>query len=162
LRAKLNYFFMNEENFTKSLNKEFDKVDKAIQSQPRETILILQAHLFAENFIDEIICTLLKRGDILMENNFTFFQKLSIIQALDIMEPHLIDVLKRLNKCRNNISHKLQYKLTERDVDLIGLPFGERYTKFKKENDDINVRLRFVVYGLIAQLHICLNKQQKK
>lgn len=153
---------MEKEDLIKSLDSELDKIEKAIKSQPKELVLILQAHLFAENFIDEIIRTLLKRGDILMDSNFTFYQKLLIIQALDILDARLIDVLKRLNKYRNKVSHELQYNLTERDVDLIGSPFGEYYMKCKKSYGDINSRLRWVIYTLIARLHISTNKQQKK
>jgi len=69
-----------------------------------------------------------------MDSNFTFYQKLLIIQTLDMLDARLIDVLKQLNKYRNRASHELQYNLTERDIDLIGSPFGEYYIKRKKKD----------------------------
>ncbi|MBA3047587.1 hypothetical protein KKC83_06810 [Patescibacteria group bacterium] len=140
------------------LNKELDKIDAAIKSQPEEIILVLQAHLFVENIIDEMLCSILKRGDILTENNLSFYQKLLIIQASDIIESYLIDTLKRLNNIRNKFSHQLQYNLSEKDIDFIGAPFGERYKKIKKSDSEYpKVRLRWIIYTLIAHLRIKVN-----
>jgi hypothetical protein len=145
-------------NIKDILDKELDKIDDAIKSQPEELILILQAHLFVENIIDEILCSILKRGDILTENNLSFYQKLLVIQASGIIESYLIDILKRLNNIRNKFSHQLQYHLSEKDIDSIGAPFGELYKKIKKSDSECpKVRLRWIIYSLIAHLRIKAN-----
>lgn len=132
---------------------------RAISRQPDSVLVILRSHLLAEYYLDKIILLKLSRGDIIIENNFSFWQKLIVVKSLGVLPDYLIDSLKNLNKVRNDCSHVLEYKISERDIDRIGRPFTDEYLKLKSEHlDNIDTLLSYTIGLLSARLEGYIKK----
>ncbi|MCK4553382.1 hypothetical protein KAU19_00260 [Candidatus Parcubacteria bacterium] len=145
----------------------FVKFMKALEGHSRDVSIILRCHLLAEYFLDQVILTLIPRGDlILTEGHFTFTNKLLIVKSLDAIDDEVLTSVKHLNTVRNNCSHQMDYSISEADIDLIGRPFGRHYTKLKKENKKFEDLLEDTLMSTMAQFEGCLysliDKKQKK
>lgn len=111
----------------------FERFMEALKSAPTDTSKILNCHLLAEYYLEQIIHARLPRGDILLDANFTFANKLTVVEALQVVTHATTSSIRALNKVRNACSHQLDYKVTESAIDAIGQPFAEVYVKAKKE-----------------------------
>ena len=111
----------------------FTRFIKVVNPKLDPILMVLKALLLAEYYIDQIISLEIPRGDILLDNNFTFSQKLIIVKALNIMDNGLWDSINALNKLRNRGAHDMEYKISETDIDKIGFPQGKAYTELKEK-----------------------------
>jgi hypothetical protein len=118
----------------KPLNKGYEKFIDAAGTKRDEVTMILRSHLLVEYYLDHVIILEIPRGDILLKENFSFSQKLFIIEALDILAKEVTDSARALNSVRNRCAHDLDYKVTEVDIDKIGRPFGKEYLEIKKKH----------------------------
>ncbi len=128
-------------------SKEMERFRAAIGEEGDPVMLVLRAHLFTENLLERLIRSQLPRGDKVAENaNLTYFQKLVLVDALELLPDMIISSLRQLNKLRNECAHQLQKAINESDVVRIGSPLGKFFTSAKKESnfDDV-VLLRKVV-----------------
>ncbi len=133
--------------------KHFDKFKKFVEENMEPVTMILHCHLLAEYYIDQLIISNLKRGDILIDSNFTFLNKLLVIKSLNILAENLVDSLKNLNKVRNDCSHVLDYQVYESDIDKIGRPFGKDYSVLKmKYLNNTKELLFYTLMILMAEL----------
>lgn len=113
----------------------FLKFQKAIGGQHNDVAAVLNCHLVAEYFLEQIIHAQIPRADILFtEGRLTFSSKLLLVKSLDIVDDEVVAALKGLNKVRNFCSHELDYTITEANIDLIGRPFGKEYIERKQEH----------------------------
>lgn len=122
---------------------------KAIDRQPDSVIVVLRSHLLAEYYLDKIILAKLPRGDVIINKNLTFSQKITIVESLDFLSNYLLDSLKSLNTIRNNASHTLEYKVSEKDIDKIGIPFKNKYFELKSKYFNNIDSLLNVTLGLL-------------
>ena len=68
-----------------------------------------------------------------------------------------------LNNLRNRCAHVINYKISEDDVDKIGLPLGQSYSKSKFEFSEIRQLLyKTLATLLIRDLDFFVNYQQLK
>ena len=142
----------NGENERKA-NPHFERFIKAIPKGTDSVAGILRVHLLAEYYLDQIIITRLKRGDIITDAKFQFWEKIIIIEALDIVSKEILDSLKKLNVVRNSCSHVLEYCITESDIDKIGNPFGKKYQDYKtKLGPDTSKLLQQTLAILMSRL----------
>ena len=124
---------------TKKFNDGFIRFMKAADPKNDPVLMILKCHLLAEFYMDKLLIAALPRGDILVDEDkvqLMFFNKLSVVEALNILSKKIIDSLKKLNKLRNDCSHEQDYEISECDIDKLGNPFGVDYLKQKKEISD--------------------------
>jgi hypothetical protein len=129
----------------------FLKFMKAMEGHPSDVSAILNCHLVAEYFLDQIIHASLPRADVLLEGSrYTFSNKLLLVKALDVLSDQTVSSLKALNKVRNLCSHELDYKVTETNIDSIGRPFGKEYLEMKKEY--ANELLHYTLMTPLARL----------
>lgn len=136
------------------------EIEKLINDQSKESQFVLRAHLIVEYLLEEIIQYTIKRSDILLDNNFNFPQKVSIAYSTGALEEKIATSLKNLNKVRNKFSHELHYKISEKDVDSIGIPLGDIYKKEKENNFEL---LEKATYSLIGYMYgIVFNLKDKK
>lgn len=130
----------------------FSKFLKAMQGQSSDVTKLLNCHLLAEYYLEQIIHVSIKRGDILLtDGQLRFATKLHLVRALDEVSDSTLTSLKHLNTVRNLCSHSMDYEITEANIDLIGRPLGKDYTLDVKEKhkDDI---LGFTLAILIGRL----------
>ncbi|MFA6271584.1 MAG: hypothetical protein WC693_00555 [Patescibacteria group bacterium] len=127
---------------------------------------ILRCHLIVEYFLDQIIIATHRRGDIISTNSrFTFSYKLTVVQSIDFVDNNILISIKHLNEVRNKCSHKMDYKISKEDADLIGRPFGTKYTKIKSNSKSTSALITDILMMLIAMLegnYIAILDAQKK
>jgi len=115
---------------------EFDKFKEVVNPTDSEVTMILRAHLLAEYYINRLIEAELSCGYFITKEKITFYNKLIIIKAFGIPikgKEGVCFSLSGLNNLRNSCAHVINYKISENDIDKIGLPLGRRYTQLKFE-----------------------------
>jgi hypothetical protein len=135
--------------------QEFENFSKAIGKENDTTMLVLRAHLFAENLMERIIQVSLPRGDKIIENgSYTFAQKLALIDALEIIKDSIVSSLRNLNKLRNQCAHDLSKTIGDADVTRVGSPLGQEFTrarhKFNNNPHQILVSVISYICGYLA------------
>jgi len=142
-----------DQNISKKeeLSEGFLKFQKAMKNKTSSVSKLLNCHLLAEYFLEQIIHISIKRGDILLtEARPMFSLKLIIVKSLDVVDDSIITSIKHLNTVRNLCSHEMEYEITEANIDLIGRPFGKDYTEIR--NKKFDERLERVLMMVIARL----------
>jgi hypothetical protein len=115
--------------------------------------MVLKTHLLAEYYIDQIIIMSIPRGDLITSARFTFSNKLLILKSLQILDNSDIDALHGLNSLRNDCSHVLNYKICEKDVDILGKPYGLNHIELKdKYPTDMKRLLNLSLMRIIAHM----------
>lgn len=131
--------------------EHFKKFLKTVPSSVEVVTMILRCHLLAEYYLDKLIELKIPRGDIITENRFQFYDKLIIVEAFDVIEKDLLDVLRKLNKIRNACSHVLSYEISEEDIDKLGAPLKASYIEIKKKNKNKKDLLHNVLLIIMAR-----------
>lgn len=117
----------------------------------------LRAHLLAEYYLNHLL--ILKLGSDKFDEieNLGFHAKVHRLRALKIedLKNWVVSSLFKLNKIRNNLSHSLEYKINEADVDSLGFYFGKEYIyrKFSKGKSDLKTNFRWILIQIIAELY---------
>ena len=133
---------------------DFIKFSQAVPVTSDPITMVLRCHLLAEVYLDRLIDTKMSKGYVITDNKFQFYEKLVIVEALDILTKDVLDSLKKLNSVRNSCSHVLEYNISERDIDKIGHPLGKDYQIDKKElQPNINIKklLHITLLTLMAR-----------
>jgi hypothetical protein len=130
----------------------FDKFQLAMKKKSTDVTRLLNGHLLAEYYLEQIIINELARGDRLLdEGNLQFWNKLLLVKSFDILDDELITSLKNLNTVRNATSHEIDYKITETDIDKIGRSFGKQYARVKR--DELSVDwLKYTLMLVLSKL----------
>jgi len=105
----------------------------SLMSNEDDIYTVLKIHLFAEHYLDELICLEMPSGYKILDFEFTFWQKLRILNSMNILEDETTESLTKLNKLRNNSAHTMGYDMSVQEIDKIGRPLGPVYSKLKKE-----------------------------
>lgn len=147
----------NKKEESTILNKEaeyeYKKFNKTVSHKSDSVTMILRSHLLAEHYLDQLIGSGIPRGDFVIDNNFTFIQKLIIVKSLDVIPSYILDSLKNLNTIRNQCVHVINYKVSENDIDKIGRTFGNEYSELKlKYLDNFKGLLYDILMWVIARL----------
>lgn len=139
----------------------FVKFQKAMKGHSTDVSKILNTHLLVEYFLEQIIISCIKRGDILItEGHLNFSTKLLLIKSFDIVSDDLCASIKQLNTVRNRCSHSIDYVISEADIDLIGRPLPS-YQHDKREHpaDPLKYVLMTIVARLEAQYETILDEK---
>jgi hypothetical protein len=78
-----------------------------------------------------LLCLYLRRGDKVIKHRFTFAQKLVLIEGLDAVSDRGCQAIRKLNDVRNDMVHKMERKVENLDIDVIGRPLGSDFTEVK-------------------------------
>jgi hypothetical protein len=105
---------LNEEMDSK-LVKINEKWNKDIDAIGR----ILKAHLFVEHFITECLVSFNPSLGDVKEARLTFSQKLTLIEGYSEETKELSKGIKRLNKIRNQLAHRLAGTVTDQDKESL-------------------------------------------
>ncbi len=132
-----------------SPHRGYEKFINAADLKHDEVTIVLRSHLLVEYYLDQIILLNIPRGDVLLDQKFSFIQKTYIVESLEVLPERLINSVKNLNSIRNRCSHDLDYKISEVDVDKIGMPFGKSYLEIKRDHfDSIKTLLHWTIGAL--------------
>ena len=134
--------------------KDLKNFQQAIGTENDPIILILRGHLFTENLLERLITFKLPRGDKVIENgNFSYYQKIILVESLNCISDPVISVLRNLNKLRNQCAHELDKKISENDISRLGSPLGKQFTQFKREAKfEETILLRMVINYICGYL----------
>jgi hypothetical protein len=95
---------------------------------------LLSCHLIIEHYMDQFLMTGSDSKFAWDSAKLSFSQKMSLISSLPFPEPYdFMPAVKHLNSVRNQFSHKLNKRMTEKDM----LPikhFLEKYVNYNKES----------------------------
>ncbi len=79
--------------------------------------LTLKAHLYIENFLEEILKRKFKSSALLLKNrDFTFSLKLDTLRAKNYLDEKLYKDVRLLNKLRNKFAHDLFFDISTFDM----------------------------------------------
>ncbi len=114
-------------------------------------MLVLRAHLFAENLLERIIQLRLPRGDKVIESaSFTFAQKLVLVDALQAISDAVSSSLRNLNKLRNQCAHDLSKKIADADVTRVGSPLGKEFSEIRRDHGYQSIDVLRGVIGFVC------------
>jgi hypothetical protein len=106
-----------------SLNEEMENELAAINKKWNQDVntigRILRAHLFVEYFVTECLKAYNPKLGNLQNARLTFSQKLSLIENYSKEIKELSVGIKRLNKIRNLLAHRLEAKVTDQDKEVL-------------------------------------------
>ena len=117
---------------------------------PRQdpVLTVLRGHLLTEHYIEQILQLALPKGERLTgDAGLSYAQKLAVIEALDILEDRTIAALRGLNRIRNRCAHEKERVVTIADIDIVGRPLGDDYTKARREYQS---RVKDLLHDTIA------------
>lgn len=142
---------MSTTNIDDQNKKHYDLYSSSLSDDSLATVL--RFHLLTEYYLEQMICVALARGDKLIESvNYSYAQKLGIVEAIDMLDDNLISSLRNLNKLRNKCSHDLNHEIRDSDLERIGSPFGKDWSETKKEHVETNKRLSMLLGFISAEL----------
>ncbi|MEO6513452.1 MAG: hypothetical protein ABIR37_02055 [Candidatus Saccharimonadales bacterium] len=148
---------MTDKKDGKNYSDGYLKFKHAMSGQHKDVAAVLNCHLVAEYFLEQIIHAQIPRADVLLtEGRLTFSNKLLLVKSLDVIDDKVIASLKGLNRVRNLCSHELEYKITDANVDLIGRPYGKEYIEVKREHP--NDILKYTLMKPLARLDGCFQR----
>lgn len=105
------------------LNEEMDSKLAKINEKWNQDIdaigRILKAHLFVEHFITECLVSFNPSLGDVKEARLTFSQKLTLIEGYSEETKELSKGIKRLNKIRNQLAHRLAGTVTDQDKESL-------------------------------------------
>lgn len=108
------------------IRKQLDEFSKHVSSGDISSIL-LKGHLLLEYYLDHVmLLTFDKKAQL---HKKSFFNKVSELKGTGCFPDHeiIISCLYSLNKVRNDLAHKLDFKLVMSQIDSIGYNLGKEY-----------------------------------
>jgi len=128
-------------------------------TDPTATVLV--THLFTEHWINQILLKFCPRYDLtdFGKAELTYSQKLAIAYGIGKLPENLFQNLKKLNKLRNDIAHRIDFDFTKMDLNYhptnpgFALPgFKPSYDPGAKQHHVMNV-----VKGIFADTYMWLH-----
>ena len=129
--------------------KDIDNFLEAIRLETDPVMLILRAHLYSENLLERFLIANLPRGDKIIENgsNFSYSQKLLLVDSFNTVSDSIITALRNLNRIRNQCAHELDKKISSTDINKLGSSLGKTFTELKRKAEFQDLAL---LHALIA------------
>ena len=144
--------------------KEFIELVKGIKDTE---LLLLKLHLHVERSLDLIIELYFENPkSLLKKGKFTFNQKLNLVEAMGVIDYKIIQSLYQLNKTRNNLSHRLDFRIDKNTITNIGSPLGKEFTRIRKKyenKEDVFIFIDLLHYlsGSIRGKQLRISKKQE-
>ena len=105
------------------LNEEMDQKLARVNEKWNQDVgaigRILRAHLFVEHFITECLIAFNPALGNLDKARLSFAQKLALIEDYSPELQELAGGIRRLNKIRNQLAHRLEAQITEQDKESL-------------------------------------------
>ena len=136
------------------LGKLFDEHTKSISNLE---YMALKGHLLIEYYLNLLLVLKSNPDELKNIEDISFFQKVFKLKDLKLnnLKPWVVDSLFKLNKIRNNLSHSLDYKISETDIDSLGFNLGKKYIHRKLSIEKISnmQNLLWVLRVLVLELY---------
>jgi hypothetical protein len=118
----------------KLIDKVIDDFSKQLSLEKDLSIILLKGHLLIEYYLNYLI--ILTHDQEKRVDNLSFYEKIEILENDKCIKTrNIIPCLRQLNNVRNNLSHELNYIVSESEIDSIGFLLGKKYI-FKKFDID--------------------------
>lgn len=146
-----------EKTMTEQIDETLDVIinnfDRHLSNIDDPLIVFLKGHLLIEYYMNQLIILYDVVSNPHEINKLSFAQKISEIEKHDNLarqnkngkvvfkKETTLNVLRIINKVRNNLAHELEYTMKESDIDSIGFCLGKDYIydKYKlRLNEGVN------------------------
>ena len=116
------------------IKAEIAELFRLCPPQQEPSLSLLRGHLLCEYYLERLITLNLPRGDKLTANgDLSFFQKVVLVDSLQIIDDRVMRGLKNLNAVRNQLSHQKDKEITHSDIDRIGQSIGKEFIAARRE-----------------------------
>ena len=112
-----------------------------LNKQSELLIFVLRSHLIIEYFLEKIIN---QKTSIKLKGKETFYTKILVIEAINLIPEEIIKAIKELNTLRNKIGHELDYEIKEKDT-LRLIEYVNRFSTYKEINTSKNLQ-KLLIY----------------
>jgi len=156
--------FHTPEELKDYVEKETKELVDSLTNLDIMVVAILQFHLLTEQLLERIIESELPSGHLITKKSgFTYYLKLEIVNALNILNENIIGSLRMLNQVRNDFSHNRDMIVNIKSIEKIGLPLGKVFrdikTKYKEEFYTVAIHTFALIYQeLLTEVLVSENK----
>ena len=121
------------------VKREIDELIRVFKEGDTLVPRLLRFHLMTEYQLERIIAGRMARGDrILDDGPFSYYQKLLVVSALDVISDEVVASLRKLNSLRNKCAHQRDIQISISDIETIGRPLGKDFAVLRtKYGDDL-------------------------
>jgi len=121
---------------------------------------LLQAHLYFDHVVTQLLVDALANPDAINASRMSFLQKLQLIEALGLLPADLASTVEFINGLRNKIAHDLKFEVSEKDEhDLANCTPKRLRDIMMTDNDRVSGPLRFDELLRIVLLQIDVIRQ---
>lgn len=105
--------------------------------------IVLRSHLFIEAKIIEMIKDKLVNPGAIELSSISFPLKLQLCVALGVLDTKDLSPLKKLNKLRNEAAHKLEFEISDKDIEDFISTFNNNQLRIANFDKDDCLVFRF-------------------
>jgi len=132
-----------------SIGDTFDRMCKELNGIHDTRYFIVMLHLYLEFWINKIIEKKCKNADKILE--FSFSQKLRILNGFNIVTDELFHDIKKFNDLRNKFVHVLD--IQENEIDGTLKQLKNKNVKIALDSPKLHVRLISSTTALMTELY---------
>lgn len=125
LKTKIMAIDQQVKNLLRKYVKDFEK---QVSKEADLTIIVLRGHLLMEYYLSHLVVYFHDREH--RVDKLSFFDKLQIIEK-DVTFIAGSSPFYKFNDLRNNLSHELNFQISEAEIDRIGFGIGKDYVSLK-------------------------------
>jgi uncharacterized protein YutE (UPF0331/DUF86 family) len=111
------------------IQKHLDEFSRRVAAETDTTTILLKGHLLIEYYMDHLILLLFDKAVHL--SGLGFYQKTQKLKEKNCLTGDVMQCLKTLNDLRNNLAHRLDFKISFSEIDSIGFNLGRTYVMDK-------------------------------
>ena len=126
---------------------------------------ILRLHALTEWYIDRLLSILLRHPEFVLNgSNFTYNQKLRVLQSLNGLPECVVDALRRLSRLRNDCAHSMYPIISDEQIYYAAQPIEKEFklTLQDQENDGSKMDIfHAYVWSVFYELSIAVAPIEK-
>ncbi len=133
--------------------------EKRVSNETDLTTILLKGHLLIEYYLDHVLLLLFDKEVNL--NSLSFFQKIEKLKTKNCFTDDIFRSLRKLNDIRNNLAHRLDFKISFSEIDSVGFCLGKEYVlkKFEDEGGGERTLLLYVIDELTFSVFLPIFKE---
>lgn len=136
--------------------EEFEEFREKYWKNPKKELgTIIIGHAYIESCMNKLLDKALQDSSKIQK--YRFSHKIDILEALGIITPKMVKVLRTLNTIRNKVAHDFEYSMPESVAKALSTEGGD-ITLWKK---DPNGFITYQVSYIAGYLHAVMNGQRK-
>ncbi len=127
------------------IERHVAEFEKRVSNETDLTTILLKGHLLIEYYLDHVLLLLFDKEVNL--NSLSFFQKVEKLKQKNCFTDDIFRSLRKLNDIRNNLAHRLDFKISFSEIDSVGFCLGKEYVlkKFEEEGEGERTLLLYVI-----------------